>query len=192
MLEPIKKDILHLKTKKKPQQDGRKSTTTTAISKPYGNYKPKIYNRYTHKKEKRNPSTTLKLVIKSQEKILTVAASLATLCTTSGGLLKALCSDSYVKLSQYWDQHFQGDSEEQEKLITEGKLYTTGTQALRRAGSMAVGVLEAMYWMSIVRTRMLGEEAMENWPKPWNLNYSKGKGGTLSVGNGEEVSGDVS
>uniref|UniRef100_A0A8C9C7A1 Uncharacterized protein n=1 Tax=Phocoena sinus TaxID=42100 RepID=A0A8C9C7A1_PHOSS len=24
----------------------------------------------------------------------------------SGGLLKVLCSDSYVELSQYWDQHF--------------------------------------------------------------------------------------
>ncbi|KAB0404439.1 hypothetical protein E2I00_009569, partial [Balaenoptera physalus] len=29
----------------------------------------------------------------------------------SGGLLKALCSDSYVKLSQYQDQHFQGDKQ---------------------------------------------------------------------------------
>ena len=32
------------------------------------NCKLKIYNRYTHKKEKRNPNTALKLVIKSQEK----------------------------------------------------------------------------------------------------------------------------
>ena len=30
--------------------------------------KPKIYNRYTHTKRKRNPNTTLKTVIISQEK----------------------------------------------------------------------------------------------------------------------------
>ncbi|KAF6385190.1 nuclear cap binding protein subunit 2 [Rhinolophus ferrumequinum] len=35
----------------------------------------------------------------------------------SGGLLKALRSDSYVELSQYRDQHFWGDIEEQEKLL---------------------------------------------------------------------------
>ncbi|KAM9089561.1 nuclear cap-binding protein subunit 2-like [Megaptera novaeangliae] len=35
----------------------------------------------------------------------------------SGGFLKALRSDSYVKLSQYRDQHFWGDNEEQEKLL---------------------------------------------------------------------------
>ncbi|XP_010379474.1 nuclear cap-binding protein subunit 2 isoform X4 [Rhinopithecus roxellana] len=35
----------------------------------------------------------------------------------SGGLLKALRSDSYVELSQYRDQHFRGDNEEQEKLL---------------------------------------------------------------------------
>uniref|UniRef100_A0A8C0JRV5 Nuclear cap-binding protein subunit 2 n=1 Tax=Canis lupus dingo TaxID=286419 RepID=A0A8C0JRV5_CANLU len=34
-----------------------------------------------------------------------------------GGLLIALCSDSCVELSWYWDQPFQGDSEEQEKLL---------------------------------------------------------------------------
>ncbi|XP_063517452.1 nuclear cap-binding protein subunit 2 isoform X1 [Pongo pygmaeus] len=39
------------------------------------------------------------------------------LCTMSGGLLKALRSDSYVELSQYRDQHFRGDNEEQEKLL---------------------------------------------------------------------------
>ena len=36
-----------------------------AIPKPYGNHKPKIYNRYTNKKEK--AIQTLKIVIKSQE-----------------------------------------------------------------------------------------------------------------------------
>uniref|UniRef100_A0A2K6S1M8 Nuclear cap-binding protein subunit 2 n=1 Tax=Saimiri boliviensis boliviensis TaxID=39432 RepID=A0A2K6S1M8_SAIBB len=35
----------------------------------------------------------------------------------SGGLLKALCNNSYRELSQYWDQHFQGDNEKQEKLL---------------------------------------------------------------------------
>lgn len=35
----------------------------------------------------------------------------------SGGLLKALRSDSYVELSEYRDQHFRGDNEEQEKLL---------------------------------------------------------------------------
>ncbi|XP_012373110.1 nuclear cap-binding protein subunit 2 [Octodon degus] len=35
----------------------------------------------------------------------------------SGSLLKALRSDSYVELSQYRDQHFRGDNEEQEKLL---------------------------------------------------------------------------
>ena len=133
----------------------------------------------------------------------------------SGGLLKALRSDSYVELSQYRDQHFRGDNEEQEKLLkksctlyvgnlsfytTEEQIYElfsksgdikkiimgldkmkktacgfcfvrydsradaenamqyingtylvdrslaqTGMQALRRAGSMAVGVLGARY-----------------------------------------------
>ncbi|TEA28951.1 hypothetical protein DBR06_SOUSAS13410016, partial [Sousa chinensis] len=33
-------------------------------------------------------------------------------------------SDSYVELSQYQDQHCRSDSEEQENLTTEGKLYT--------------------------------------------------------------------
>ena len=41
---------------------------TNMISKPHGNHKAKIYNRYTYKKRKRDPNTTLKLVIKSQEK----------------------------------------------------------------------------------------------------------------------------
>ena len=40
-----------------------------AISKTHVNHKPKIYNRYTHRKRKRNPYTTLKIVNKSQEKI---------------------------------------------------------------------------------------------------------------------------
>ncbi|XP_057552086.1 nuclear cap-binding protein subunit 2-like [Hippopotamus amphibius kiboko] len=35
----------------------------------------------------------------------------------SGGLLKVLHSDLYVGLSQHRDQHFWGDSEEQEKLL---------------------------------------------------------------------------
>ncbi|XP_076974075.1 nuclear cap-binding protein subunit 2 isoform X2 [Tamandua tetradactyla] len=35
----------------------------------------------------------------------------------SSGFLKALRSDSYVELSQYRDQHFRGDNEEQEKLL---------------------------------------------------------------------------
>ena len=37
------------------------------IKKPHGDCKPKIYSRCTHKKRKRNPNTTLKIVIKSQE-----------------------------------------------------------------------------------------------------------------------------
>ena len=40
----------------------------TAISKPHSNCKPKIYTTYTHKKRKRNPNSTLKIVNKSQEK----------------------------------------------------------------------------------------------------------------------------
>ena len=40
----------------------------TAIPKPHDNHKPKIYNRYTHKKRKRNPNATLRIIIKSQEK----------------------------------------------------------------------------------------------------------------------------
>ena len=36
------------------------------IAKPHGNHKPKIYNRYKHKKEK--AITSLKIDIKSQEK----------------------------------------------------------------------------------------------------------------------------
>ena len=40
----------------------------TAVSKPRGNHKPKIYNRYIHKKEKASPNITLKMVIKSQKK----------------------------------------------------------------------------------------------------------------------------
>ena len=38
------------------------------MSKPHGYHKPKIYSTYTHTKEKKNPNTILKLVIKSQEK----------------------------------------------------------------------------------------------------------------------------
>jgi len=34
----------------------------------YQNDKPKIYNRYTHKKKRKNPNTMLKTVIKSQQK----------------------------------------------------------------------------------------------------------------------------
>lgn len=41
----------------------------------------------------------------------------------------------------------------------------TGTQALRRAGSTAVGDLGARFGMSIGRTMTLEEEAMENWPR---------------------------
>ena len=153
----------------------------------------------------------------------------------SGGLLKALRSDSYVELSQYRDQHFRGDNEEQEKLLkksctlyvgnlsfytTEEQIYElfsksgdikkiimgldkmkktacgfcfvrydsradaenatryingtylvdrslaqTGMQALRRAGSMTVGVPGARNEMSILRTMMLGGAAMENQPQ---------------------------
>lgn len=46
-----------------------------------------------------------------------------------------------------------------------GSFAQTGTQALRRAGSMAVGDLGARFEMSIGRTMTLGEAAMENWPK---------------------------
>lgn len=46
-----------------------------------------------------------------------------------------------------------------------GSFAQTGMQALKRAGNMAVGDLGARYEMSIGRTMMLGEEAMENWPK---------------------------
>lgn len=38
-----------------------------AICKPHGNPKPKIFNRYTHKK-RRDPNKTLKMVIKSHRK----------------------------------------------------------------------------------------------------------------------------
>ena len=42
---------------------------TTFISRIlYQNHKPKIYNRYTHKKKRKNPNTMLKTVIKSQQK----------------------------------------------------------------------------------------------------------------------------
>lgn len=37
----------------------------TAVSKPHGNHKPKIYNKDTHKKS--NPNTTLNRDIKPQE-----------------------------------------------------------------------------------------------------------------------------
>lgn len=35
----------------------------------------------------------------------------------SSGLLKVLRSDPYVDLNLYWDQHFWGVNEEQEKLL---------------------------------------------------------------------------
>ena len=55
---------------------GRKETSNlnnivhiwTAISKPHGNNKLQNYARYTHKKRKSNPNTTLKMVIKPQGK----------------------------------------------------------------------------------------------------------------------------
>ena len=34
---------------------------------PHGKHKPKMYNKHTHKKRIRNPSITLKTVIKPQE-----------------------------------------------------------------------------------------------------------------------------
>lgn len=37
-------------------------------TKPHGKHKPKIYNKYTYENEKRNPNTTLKVVIKSEDK----------------------------------------------------------------------------------------------------------------------------
>ena len=37
-------------------------------TKPHGKHKPKIYSKYTYENEKRNPNTTLKVVIKSQDK----------------------------------------------------------------------------------------------------------------------------
>ena len=40
---------------------------TVFSGKPHGNCKPKIYNRYTHKR-KPNPKITLKIVINLQEK----------------------------------------------------------------------------------------------------------------------------
>lgn len=46
-----------------------------------------------------------------------------------------------------------------------GSFAQTGMQALRRAGNTAVDGLGARYEMSIGRTTMLGEGAMENWPK---------------------------
>ena len=49
--------------------------------------------------------------------------------------------------------------------LVDRSLAQTGMQALRRAGSMAVGVLGARYEMNTVRTMMLEEVAMENWPK---------------------------
>ena len=38
------------------------------MQKPHGNHKTKIYNRYSHRKRKRNPNLILKIVIKSQKK----------------------------------------------------------------------------------------------------------------------------
>ena len=45
----------------------RERERETAISKAHGKQKSKIYKRYTHKKRKSNPSTTLKIVFKPQE-----------------------------------------------------------------------------------------------------------------------------
>ena len=39
-----------------------------AMYKPHGNHKPKIHNRYTQTKRKRNPNVTLEIAIKSQKK----------------------------------------------------------------------------------------------------------------------------
>ena len=39
-----------------------------AVQKPHGNHKTKIYNRYSHRKRKRNPNIIVKIVIKSQKK----------------------------------------------------------------------------------------------------------------------------
>ena len=153
----------------------------------------------------------------------------------SGGLLKALPSNFYVDLSQYQDQPFWGDSEEQGKLLKKNcALYVgdlsfhtaeeqtyelfsksgdikkiilgldkikktacvfcfvgcdsradaenatwyingtylvdrsvaqTGMQALRRAGSLTVGVPGARNEVSILRTMMLGGVAMKNRPQ---------------------------
>ena len=47
--------------------NGCSQSTDTKESKPHGNCKPKICNRYTNKKEKCNSNTTLKIVIKPQE-----------------------------------------------------------------------------------------------------------------------------
>ena len=38
------------------------------LYKPHGNHKPKIYNRHTYNKRKRNPNITLKKAIKPQRK----------------------------------------------------------------------------------------------------------------------------
>ncbi|ELW71548.1 Nuclear cap-binding protein subunit 2 [Tupaia chinensis] len=44
----------------------------------------------------------------------------------SGGLLKALRSDSYMELSQFRNRHFRGDNEEQEKLLKESCMLYVG------------------------------------------------------------------
>ncbi|TKC49880.1 hypothetical protein EI555_007596 [Monodon monoceros] len=174
---------------------------------------------------------------------------------------EALCSNSYVKLSQYWDQHFWHDSEEQEKLLKKSctlyvgnlSFYTTEEQIYElfsKSGNIkkiimgldkmkktaygfcfveyhsradaenAVQYINGMYlddritctdWDAGLKEGRqygrghsggqmldeyrqdydLGEEAMENWPKPLtlrkprvcitgNLNYSKGKTDAVS------------
>ena len=51
---------------KRPATENNLLYTQIVLSKSHGNCKPKIYNRYTELR-KRNPNTTLKIVIKSQE-----------------------------------------------------------------------------------------------------------------------------
>ncbi|KAL0607699.1 Nuclear cap-binding protein subunit 2 [Plecturocebus cupreus] len=97
-----------------------------------------------------------------------------------GCLLKALRSDSYVELSQYRDQHFRGDNEEQEKLLKKSYAenamrYINGTRlddriirtdwdaGFKEGRQYGRGRSGARYGMSIGRTMTLGEVAMENW-----------------------------
>ena len=57
---------MHLKLR--DQQFKILTHTHTTISKPHRNCKPKIYNKYSHTHIKCYPITTLKTVIKTQEK----------------------------------------------------------------------------------------------------------------------------
>ena len=57
--------ILEMHLKLRDQQ--LKTILYIYIPKPHGNHKTKIYNRYTHTKEKAIQNTTLKIVIKSEE-----------------------------------------------------------------------------------------------------------------------------